>query len=138
VIRRRLYPKLDLIVHTVIGELGEDEFRTAVIALYELDPPPRLSLWDFSGASVLHFTLDRTRAVQSDLVGKTRRREGGKTAAVAPSDFTFAKGRQYAMLAESFNLPFEHRIFRTIAEAWVWLGIDADQLDHTESRDLSS
>jgi hypothetical protein len=138
VIRRRLYPKQDLIVHTVTGELGEEEFRAAVIALYDMDPPPRLSLWDFSDASVAEFTLNQTRTIQSDLVGKTRGREGGKTAAVAPSDFTFAKGRQYAMLAESFDLTFEHQIFRTVEEACAWLGIDAEQLESAESRDLTT
>ncbi len=136
-IQVRLHPGLDLIIHTVTGALEEDEFRGAVIAMYQLDPPPLLSLWDFSEASVGHFGRDRIHAVQADLVGKVRGREGGRTAAVAPSDLTFASGRQYAALAEGFELPFVHHVSRTRDEALAWLGIEPASLAAAESREVA-
>lgn len=132
-IQVRHHPQVDLVVHTVTGQLEEDEFRSAVIALYERDPPARLSLWDLSDASVLEHSLDGIEAAQSDLAAKVRGRTEGKTAVVAPNDFVFARGRQYVALAESFDLPFEHRIFRTLDEACAWLGISADLLETAES-----
>ena len=137
-IRRRLYPTQGLVVHTVTGELQEAEFRAAVVALYDLDPPPLLSLWDFSDASVHQYDLNRTQTILADLVGKVSGRKGGRTAAVAPSDHTFASGRQYATLAEGFNLPFEHEVFRSIEEAYAWLGVNVSELDDAASRDLGA
>ena len=134
-IQRRHYPKLSLIVHTVTGQLEEHEFRAAGIALYGMDPLPRLSLWDLSNASILQFTLNRIEAIQSDIAEKVQGREGGRTAVVAPKDSAFGIVRQYAAMVESFDLPFGHGVFRTIEEACTWLGFDVDQLDDAASRD---
>lgn len=128
-IQRRHYPQWDLIVHAVEGPLEEEHVLTAIRALYEMDPPPRLTLWDFSSASLAGFTVHRSRRIQVELAEHVRGRRGGRTAFVAPEDYSFATGRQYATLAESLDLPFEQGVFRTLDEAFAWLGIDPGELE---------
>lgn len=135
-IRRQLYPELDLIVHTVDGPLGLHDFRAATKALYELEPPPRLSFWDLAAADLDDTTIQMSRVAQSGTATAVRGREGGKTAIVAPSDLIYATARQYETIAESLALPFQQRVFRDADEAWAWLGIDRADLDPRDCREL--
>ncbi len=128
-IKRQVYPELDLVLHTVTGKLDENEFLDAAAALYDLDPVPLKSLWDLSGASLSQYNLDRLRDLQARTVGLVHGREGGRTAVVAPKDVDFGVSRQYVALIECAQLPFEHEAFRTVGEALGWLGLDAGCLD---------
>ena len=56
--------------------------------------------------------------------------------AEANPDRPYGHGRQYQILAESHDLPFTHRVFRTTEEAYDWLGVDADELNDETPIDL--
>ncbi|MDH3207864.1 MAG: hypothetical protein OEO79_14765 [Gemmatimonadota bacterium] len=127
-INRKVYSELSLVVHEVVGELSADDFREAGVALYELDPVPPFSLWDLTHASVAEYDIDKIRRLQHEVAGIAKGREGGRTAVVAPTDLTFGIVRQYLALIESAQLPFEHNVFRTKAEAVSWLGLEMDSL----------
>lgn len=131
-IERRHYPELDLVAHSVVGELDPEEFRRAVEALYEMQPVPKLSLWDLRDASLRQVTADRIRSVQARLSSRVRGREGGRTAVVVPTDLDFGVARQYLAYSDDLELPFEQNAFRTMEDAFRWLGVDgrlqADEL----------
>ncbi len=59
-----------------------------------------------------------------------RGRVGGKTAIVAPHDFTYGFARPYIAMADAYDLPFEHQAFRSLAEALEWPGVDSGDLTH--------
>lgn len=128
-IRRQLFPQLDLVVYGVDGVVGVGDFVTAGTALYELETPPRMSLWDLTHASAAEINPARIREIQSALVGQVRGRTGGKTAVVAPNDVVFGVARQYEALARSHNLPMEMQVFRSNEEALRWLEVDGARLD---------
>lgn len=131
-ITSKLYSDLNLAVHTVDGGIEFDEFVKVGIAIYKLNPPPLLSLWDLSAANFSDIALQKIKAMQLSAVGEVRGREGGKTAIVAPQDITYGTGRQYTMLIEAFNLPFEHRMFRSLSEACDWLDLNQKQLAQSQ------
>lgn len=137
-IRSRVYPSINLVIHTPEGELVLDEIIETAGAMYQLDAPPLFSMWDMLNASMSELTLTRLRSFQSAAVPMVRERTGGKTAMVATSENVFATLRQYSALVESFNLPFEHRVFKDFEVAWEWLGIDPLQVGKTAGVDLKT
>ena len=50
------------------------------------------------------------------------KRGAGKTALVAETQLDFGLGRMSRSLAESENVPWEIRAFRSMAEAEAWIG----------------
>lgn len=123
-IERRHHGELDLIVHTVTGELDVEDFRRAVEALYEMEPVPQLSLWDLRDATLTQFTAQRILSVQAHLSPRVRGREGGRTAVVVSADLNFGVVRQYLAYSDDLELPFEQNAFRTMEDALSWLGLD--------------
>lgn len=139
-IRRQHYPELDLIVHIAAGRLEVDDLIDVARSLYEMDPPPLYSLWELADEAAAGLSLQRMREIQSKMLGHVRGRDGGKTAIVAPSDFTFGSARQYVTLADARDLAFDLQVFRTRESALEWLGIEESamrDLDADEALGLS-
>jgi len=109
-----------LTVHDVTGRVTEFEMHDALEKLYK-EELTDLLLWDMSKADVSHVTSETLRnfAMKSAKLGV--RREGGRTAVVAPTDLQYGLARISDVFLETEGAPFSFRVFRAREEALKWL-----------------
>lgn len=112
----------DLTVHTVLGEVSGDEIIEKIKE--GLDHKHSLFvIWDFSNALTIDLPMEKMYQILT--IGKklAQLRVSGKTAIVVPQDLGFGLGRMYEAYSEIEMFPTENRAFRTMDQAWEWLGI---------------
>jgi hypothetical protein len=115
-------PKTGWRIHTVTGELGLDEARNALAAIYD-DPqydPDSHALWDLRDAVLSGFSADQIRSLAS-YVGERWGASGRNRAALVVSrDLDFGLARMYEQLLTG-RTTSEVRVFRVYSEAIDWL-----------------
>lgn len=112
----------DLTVHTMLGEVTGDEIIEKIRS--GLDEKQTLFvIWDFSKVSNIDLPIEKMYQILT--IGKklAELRKTGKTAIVVPQDLGFGLGRMYEAYSEIEMFPTENRAFRTMEQAWQWLGI---------------
>lgn len=112
----------DLTVHTIAGEVTGDEIiEKTQDGLTR--PYTRYVLWDFTQAHATDLSIEKIQQIL--IIGKklAEARKTGKTAIVVPQDLGFGLGRMYEAYSEIESFPTENRVFRTLSQAWEWLGL---------------
>lgn len=113
----------DLTVHVVTGPVSEAEMYDALTKLYKQEPTMHL-LWDMSKAEVGHVTTDTLRRFVRKAAQMGERRQGGRTAIIAPQDLQYGLARMSEFFAEMESAPYNLRVFRSKEEALQWLKSD--------------
>lgn len=79
------------------------------------------TIWDFTGADGRHITSDEIQKIASHAKDFGHRRENGKTAFIISSSLAYGLGRMYDSLAQVFNHPVKHGVFRNFDDAISWV-----------------
>lgn len=112
----------DIVIHRAEGAVTSAEIQSEIEQFFRLCPN-RDAIWDFTEADMKTITREDMERLTGFLAANAAKRDGGRTAFVAPNDLEFGLSRMAEMLTDS--LPYERRTFRTIEEALAWLADDA-------------
>lgn len=116
----RVEPQHDLTVMVGRGLLGPEEVKAELEQFYAQRRTRRM-LWDLSDVSMAEIGRDDLKAVLTTALGHSQMRPYGKTAIVATRDLEFGMCRMYCILAELYEHPVAHAVFRNGDEALEWL-----------------
>lgn len=99
-----------------------ERIEAAVLAVLKMESykPGLGTLWDLRSADVSRMTSEDLRRMRSSRAQLRDRRGHSRVALLADSDLTFGIARMSGTIAELPGLPIG--VFRTEAEAIVWLG----------------
>lgn len=112
--------KGNLTLNIVSGSFSADDVIAALDRFYSGEPTPHV-LWDFSNADFDEITSDDVRRMSEFSRMHEAKRAHGKTALVFSADVGYGLGRMFGTLQEVDESPVQHRSFRTMEEAMVWL-----------------
>ncbi len=115
--------QMNLTFHRVRGKLHSDELRRTAKRFYDQGVTLNV-LWDFTGVDLTHIPSDELVQIIGDVRTLTHSRAGGRTAFVLTADVNFGLGRMVEMTAQSMDMPFEFRSFRSLDQAAGWLGVE--------------
>jgi hypothetical protein len=79
------------------------------------------TIWDFTGAEGGHITSEEIKNIAFHAKDFGHLRENGKTAFIISSSLAYGLGRMYDSLAQVFNHPVKHGVFRSFGDAISWL-----------------
>lgn len=114
----------DLTVRRLEGSVTCDEIIQELDRFYQGCPTDDV-LWILRQGTLLELNGYDLRRIADFVKNNLRGRVGGRTAIVAEADLEFGFGRMLSNLGEAKEIPVSTRIFRTVAEALEWLGLDA-------------
>ncbi|MBN1904550.1 MAG: hypothetical protein JW927_05575 [Deltaproteobacteria bacterium] len=107
-------------VFKVKGKMLFDQVIDEITQFYEKGLTQN-TVWDFTGADGGHITSDEIQKIAFHAKGFGHLRENGKTAFVISSSLAYGLGRMYDSLAQVFNHPVRHGIFRSFDDAILWV-----------------
>lgn len=113
-------PSLQLTVHRCIGTVAISEIADVIQKFYSSTPTLHV-MWDFSHADVSAIRSGEIEALARVVTQNLHSREGGKNAILSPHDISFGLSRVYQSFAEMKSQMTETKVFRSEAEARVWL-----------------
>lgn len=119
-IKKMVDQEKNITVFSVVGDVTGEEYEQAICDFYEIGPTTKYVLWDLTEALLEHVKSSEVFGLQIPRSAASKR-EGGKTAIVAPSDLAYGLARMYESGAADGELPFSTSIFRTPEEAMQWL-----------------
>lgn len=117
----RLETDLDLTVFTVHGDLLAEEIIHAIQTEYASTPTGNI-LWDLTDSTIEHITVDGFRRVATVARALRTSGSGAKTAYVGGEDLGYGLLRMYTALAEAAGIQVQYEVFRSLQEAYKWLG----------------
>jgi len=113
----------DLTIFTAKGNSSFEEFMAVAKSFYAGEPTRNVlwnidqtSVWDLSGEDILNLSQYAPRINKSKF--------GAKTAFVAPDDLSSALSKLFVRLGQSKKLKIDIKIFKSEAEALVWIKAD--------------
>lgn len=109
-----------LTIFTATGELTFADQIAALKDFYEGNPTKN-ELWDMRKITGSRISSEELRQVTLFTKRYEQRRQGGKSALVMTTDLDFGLGRMSDALAESEQLPWKIRAFRSMEKALEWL-----------------
>ncbi len=113
--------------HSVLeGTVGDDDLVDAYAAVLS-DPDFDATLNDLvdaRGVRRVDVTPAGVRRLAELVQQIDRLALPTKVAVVAPDDVAYDTARMYESLRLAQNAPAQHRVFRDMAEAWRWLGLE--------------
>jgi hypothetical protein len=123
-ISHRYDPELRTLFVELTGEVTANELVDAARKLSsdESVPPGHNELVDLSGIAQTDVTGATLRHVASLYASTDRRPEESRVAIYAPGDLYFGLSRMYGAFRDPS--PVQIQIFRELAEARAWLGLD--------------
>jgi hypothetical protein len=110
----------NLTIHKCSGSLTEQEILDTSKSFYGGNPT-LYTLWDFSNSSFDKISNEFLREMLSIVQRSGSRRQGGRTAVIAPSDLEYGMARMFQIMSDTDDFPFETRVFRSNDEAKQWL-----------------
>ena len=128
VVKIRVDPTARVRYAVLEGTIDDDELvRTYAAVLADPDFDPTLNdLVDARGVRRIDVTPAGVRRL-ADLVQQIDRLAlPTRVAVVAPDDVAYDTARMYEALRVGQNAPAEHRVFRDMAEARHWLGLEPE------------
>lgn len=112
----------NLTVFTVTGDVTGKELIDATTA-YLTGQATLHTLWDCTSAGTVEISSDDIEEIVENAKRLGGARKGGKTAWVWSEQFGYGLSRMATIKADLRAVPFEARVFHTIAEAKSWLGV---------------
>ncbi len=109
-----------LTTHEVAGRITFEEIVSALERFYSHTPTLHI-LWDFSQADASGLTNEDVKNIMFFAKSRMHGRTGGKSALVGIGDLEYGLGRMYEILAEVYEHPIVHKVFRNCEEAVEWL-----------------
>lgn len=120
----------ELTLKKIIGEVTADELMNALRQFYTGRITKNV-VWDLTNGSAGQLMPINIEHIAELVLRHAHVRIGGKAAIVAPNDLNYGICRMFNTYAELGNIPFETRIFRTLSEAGLWMGVDVlSAIDH--------
>ncbi len=120
----------ELTLKKIVGEVTADELMNALRQFYTGRITKNV-IWDLTNGSAGQLMPINIEHVAELVLRHAHVRIGGKAAIVAPNDLNYGICRMFNTYAELGNIPFETRIFRTLSEAGLWMGVDVlSAIDH--------
>lgn len=116
----------DLTLFTATDDVTYDDALTALGA-YTKEGYTRFELFDFRNGTGRSFSTEQIELMLE--MGKTNvglRPAGGKTALVVSQDIDYGLSRVFQTLSEIEGITWEVEVFRSMDEAYEWLGISQD------------
>jgi hypothetical protein len=111
-----------LTIFTVSGKVTAREFAIAIRNFYAGEITLH-ALWDFRKGNVQLADDEIWNLARSVSSLNLSTRRGGKTAFVAEEGTPFGLAKMYQLITDTMSLPFEIKVFTTLEEANIWLGI---------------
>lgn len=118
---KSIYKEIDLTFISVYGNCDFVELLEVEYEFYWNDTTSNL-LWDCSQAKFANISNGRIEASIEHSMKNLHTREGGRDAFVFHDDLGFGLGRVYQSLSAIRGFPVKIRPFRTMDDAWRWLG----------------
>ncbi|MCP4599367.1 MAG: hypothetical protein GY847_02330 [Proteobacteria bacterium] len=114
----------NLTVFTIVGETSFDDYKETLASHFDSDPTDYL-LFDFTARGPIIKRLTNEQIAELAEFAKQNERPGKitKTALVVTTDVDFGLSRMYENLADLQDNLGEMGIFRSLEEAYDWLGI---------------
>ena len=112
-----------LTTFTVSGTITAREFAIAIRSFYA-DEVTLYALWDLRNGKIEATDNEVWNLARSASTLNLTSRIGGKTALVAGKGRPFGLARMYQLITDTMTLPFEIKVFRSIEEAYNWLGTE--------------
>jgi hypothetical protein len=124
-VSHRYDPELRTLFYEFCGEVREAELLEIAgkLASDPSIPPGRRELVDLSRLETTDVTAGALRRVAQIYADADERPEDSPVAIVAPGDLFFGLSRMYEAYRQ--DSPVRIRIFRSLAEARAWLGLEA-------------
>ncbi len=116
----------DLTYFKVVGHMRAADFQDCLDSYYESGVTP-LTLWDFTESDVSAISTDDISHLARYASRLAQVREQGRTAFVFKETFDYGLGRMFETYLEMTGLALEIRLFRDLAKAKEWLGVN-DQM----------
>jgi hypothetical protein len=117
----------DLTVFTITGSVTYEEFRRTLVSYAEAGTT-NLEIYDLRESATGSFTSDQIRQLVEDAKGSVHSRsKGSKTALVVGKDIHYGTSRVYQAFAEMESLTWGVEVFRSLDEAYEWLGIPQEE-----------
>ena len=120
----------DLTTYKVVGKVALGDFLESLSSYYQGEVTP-LTLWDFTAADITAMASDEISHLAEYASTLAVRRQRGRTAIVFDAPLDFGLGRMFETHLEMTGLPLEVRLFRNLADAREWLGIDTQMVAHS-------
>ena len=111
-----------LIVNTVSGYHTPYEYMKRIQQNLD-NNPMKYALWDYSNADLSNLTNENLTELMQFTVDHPNTHVLKKVALVLPSDLSYGLGRMFETFGEIENAPWEIRPFRSMEEAFLWLGV---------------
>lgn len=112
----------DLTVITVTGKIESGEAFQAVKKFYDGIPTKNV-IWDFRAVAMSQISQDEITQLFEYSMKNILKRQFGKTALIAPGDHDFELARSTSTIGDLTNVPWEMQAFRTLEEAYQWIGV---------------
>jgi hypothetical protein len=107
-------------VFKVKGKMLFDQIINEITQFYEKGLT-RNAIWDFTRAEGAHISSEEIKKIAFHAKDFGHLRENGKTAIVISSSLAYGLGRMYDSLAQVFNHPVKHGVFRSFDDAVSWV-----------------
>jgi len=120
----------NLTIHVVTGPVSEPQMYRTLEDFYDREPTA-LVLWDMSQAELSQVTPGMLQKFVRRAAEIGVRRQGGRTAVVAPEDLEFGLARMSETFADLESMPFSFSAFRSRQEALPWSMADSPILLYT-------
>jgi len=109
-----------LTMHRVVGEVSFEEAMATLQAFYSGNPTLNV-IWDMTEGTIRALTSGQLEKIMDSVSPASVKREGGKTAGVAPEDIDFGLARMFQIVAELTGYKPSVRIFRELRDALDWM-----------------
>jgi hypothetical protein len=107
---------------TATGEIVPGESLSAVKTFYDGKPTPNV-IWDFREVAMSRISEDEIGQLFDYSMKNLLKRQGGKTALVAPEERDYELARSTSTIGDLTDVPWEMQAFRTMEEAARWIGV---------------
>jgi hypothetical protein len=104
----------------VLEEVDAEQVLSQIIS-FLTGSPTRLVIWDIGGGTLRKLSASDLKMIIARAKPYTGSRAGGRTAIVCTNEVDFGLSRMFEAFAESYEIPFEIRVFRDREKARAWL-----------------
>ncbi|MDR3581356.1 MAG: hypothetical protein P4L44_15455 [Oryzomonas sp.] len=119
----------ELTIRKIIGEVTASVLMDNLRQFYAGHVTENV-IWDLTDGSIGNLTSSNMKQISELVLHHAHTRIDGKTAIAAPENVDFGMSRMLHTYADIGNIPFETQIFRTLAEAAKWVGVDLSAIDN--------
>jgi hypothetical protein len=118
----------DLTYLKIKGNLTFETISKIIDDVYATEQLTYKIICDLTESNISNLNASQVELIVNKVQGYISKRKEGKTAIVHSGDFEYGMGRIFEVYTEIKNFPATYQMFRSLDEAFEWLGIDKETL----------